>query len=114
MASDCIFCKIAAGEIPSAKVYEDEQVLAFNDINPQAPVHVLVIPKKHVASVNGLAAEDTEMLGRVFAAVQRVVQEKGVAESGYRVVTNTGKDSGQVVHHLHFHILGGQMLGPLA
>lgn len=113
MATDCIFCKIVAGEIPATKVYEDDQVVAFNDINPNAPVHVLVIPRKHLASVNDLSAEDSAMLGKLFAAVQHVAEEKGIAESGYRVITNTGKDSGQVVHHLHFHVLGGRPLGHL-
>lgn len=111
MSADCIFCKIAAGEIPAAKVYEDEQVVAFKDINPQAPVHVLVIPRKHLASVNDLHADDTALLGRLFGAVQTVARETGVAESGYRVVANAGKDSGQVVFHLHLHVLGGKTLG---
>jgi histidine triad (HIT) family protein len=113
LAQDCIFCKIAAGEIPAAKVYEDEHVLAFNDIQPQAPVHVLVIPKKHLASANDLRAEDTALLGHLFAAVQHVAQAKGVAAAGYRVITNVGKDAGQVVAHLHFHVLGGKPLGHL-
>jgi histidine triad (HIT) family protein len=114
VSHDCIFCKIVAGQIPSSKVYEDEHVLAFHDINPQAPVHVLVIPKKHLASVNDLSSADSTILTHVFAAIQQVAKDKGVAESGYRVVTNTGKDSGQVVFHLHFHVLGGRALGPLA
>ena len=113
MPADCLFCKIVAGEIPSTKVYEDDQVLAFNDIYPVAPVHVLVIPKKHLASVNDLSAEDSAMLGHVFAAAQHVAREKGIAESGYRLVTNTGKDSGQVVFHLHYHLIGGKSLGPI-
>ncbi len=113
MSADCIFCKIVAGEIPSTKVYEDEHVVAFNDINPQAPVHVLVIPKKHLASVNDLHADDAALMGHIFAAVQKVAHEKGIAESGYRVITNTGKDAGQVVFHLHFHVMGGKPLGPL-
>lgn len=114
MSNDCIFCKIVAGQIPSSKVYEDEHVLAFHDIHPLAPVHVLVIPKKHMASVNDLGSGDSTILSHAFAAIQEVAKKTGVAESGYRVVTNTGKDSGQVVFHLHFHILGGQTLGPLA
>ncbi|HEY8346624.1 MAG TPA: histidine triad nucleotide-binding protein [Symbiobacteriaceae bacterium] len=114
MSADCIFCKIVAGEVPATKVYEDDQVVAFEDIHPVAPVHVLVIPKKHLASVNDLRAEDTELLGRIFAAIQRVAAEKGVVESGYRVITNAGKDSGQAVFHLHFHVIGGRVLGPLA
>jgi histidine triad (HIT) family protein len=111
VSADCIFCKIVEGSIPSTKVYEDDQVLAFNDINPQAPVHVLVIPKKHLRSIHDVTAEDTAMLGRLFAAVQRVAEEKGIAETGYRVLTNCGKDAGQVVFHLHFHVMGGKPLG---
>jgi len=114
VSTDCIFCKIAAGEIPATKVYEDDQVVAFEDIQPVAPVHVLVIPRKHLASVNDLHAGDSALLGALFAAIQRVAQEKGVAESGYRVITNAGKDSGQAVFHLHFHVIGGRKLGPLA
>ncbi len=111
MSADCIFCKIVAGEIPATKVYEDEQVVAFNDISPVAPVHVLVIPKRHVASIHDVHAQDSAMLGHIFSAVQKVAAEKGVAESGYRVVTNAGKDAGQVVFHLHFHVIGGDKLG---
>jgi HIT domain. len=114
VAHDCLFCKIAAGEIPSSKVYEDEDVLAFRDINPVAPVHVLVIPKQHLGSVADLRPEHTELLAKLFAAVQRVAAETGVAETGYRVVTNHGKDSGQQVLHLHLHVLGGRTLGPVA
>lgn len=114
MSNDCLFCKIAAGEIPATKVYEDDQVVAFEDIHPVAPVHILVIPRKHLASANDLSAEDSALLGSLFAAAQRVAREKGVAESGYRVITNSGKDSGQAVFHLHFHVIGGRTLGPLA
>lgn len=114
MSHDCLFCKIVAGQIPSTKVYEDEHVLAFHDINPIAPVHVLVIPKKHLASVNELSNEDTTMLGHAFAAAQQIARQTGIADSGYRVSTNTGKESGQVVFHLHFHVIGGRTLGPLA
>lgn len=113
MSHDCLFCKIVAGQIPSSKIYEDEHVLAFHDIHPQAPVHALVIPKKHLASVNELSSEDSAMLGHAFAAIQQVAQKTGIAESGFRVITNTGKDSGQVVFHLHFHVLGGRNLGSL-
>jgi len=113
LAQDCLFCKIIAGEIPSSKVYEDEHVLAFRDINPLAPVHVLVIPKRHLASVAELDPADP-LLGHLMAAVQKVAAETGLTGSGYRVVTNAGKDSGQVVFHLHLHLLGGQTLGPIA
>jgi len=114
MAHDCLFCKIAAGEIPSSKVYEDEHVLAFRDINPVAPVHVLVIPRQHLASVADLGPEHADLLARLFAAVQKVAAETGVAETGYRVVANTGRDAGQQVLHLHLHVLGGRSLGPVA
>lgn len=108
--SDCVFCKIAGGEIPSNRVYEDDQVLAFHDIQPQAPVHILVVPRRHVANVMDLAPADGDLLQRLFAAVQAVVREQGLLESGFRLVTNNGPDAGQVVHHLHFHILGGTRL----
>jgi histidine triad (HIT) family protein len=114
LSTDCIFCKIAQGAIPAAKVYEDEQVLAFKDINPQAPVHLLVIPKKHIPSLHQVGPEDAALMGQIVRAIQHVVAEAGVAESGYRVVTNIGPDSGQVVFHLHFHVLGGKPLGHLA
>lgn len=113
MSADCIFCKIVAGQIPSTKVYEDDDVVAFHDIYPQAPVHVLVIPKQHLESVANLGDGDDRLLGRLFHSIQEVVQTTGIAGSGYRVSTNTGKDSGQVVFHLHFHVMGGKPLGPL-
>ncbi|HWI63563.1 MAG TPA: histidine triad nucleotide-binding protein [Symbiobacteriaceae bacterium] len=113
MSADCIFCKIVAGQIPANKVYEDDLVLAFHDIQPQAPVHVLVIPKKHLASVNDLHADDSAMLSHLFTAVQQVAKAAGIAETGYRTVTNTGKNAGQVVPHLHFHVMGGKQLGHL-
>lgn len=106
---DCIFCKIVAGEIPSTKLYEDDNVLVFKDINPVAPQHWLVIPKKHVRDVLDLG-DDPETLGRCFTAIQQAVRELGLGESGFRVITNTGPDAGQVVFHLHFHILGGARL----
>ncbi|MBB6729717.1 histidine triad nucleotide-binding protein [Cohnella zeiphila] len=110
---DCLFCKIAEGSIPSRKVYEDEHVLAFEDIQPQAPVHLLVIPKKHIASLDEAGPEDAELLGRVALAARQAARDAGIAESGYRVITNIGKDSGQVVFHVHYHVLGGEPLGPL-
>lgn len=113
MASDCIFCKIVAGEIPASKVYEDDQVLAFHDIAPVAPVHVLLIPKKHIAAIQELREEDLGLVGSLVAAAQQVAMEKGVAESGYRLLTNSGKDAGQVVFHLHWHLIGGKPLGKL-
>jgi histidine triad (HIT) family protein len=110
---DCLFCKIAEGSIPAEKVYEDEHVLAFKDIQPQAPVHLLVIPKKHIASLDEAGPEDAELLGRVTLAARKVARDAGIAENGYRVINNCGKDSGQVVFHIHFHVLGGEPLGPL-
>lgn len=114
MANDCLFCKIAAGEIPSTKVYEDEHILAFRDINPVAPVHVLVIPKQHLDSIDDFRPEHDELLSKLFAAVRAVARETGVAETGYRVVTNVGRDAGQQVFHIHLHVLGGRTLGPVA
>jgi len=114
MPHDCLFCKIAAGEIPSSKVYEDEHVVAFRDINPVAPVHVLVIPRQHLTSIADIGPEHADLMARLLAAVQRVAVETGVAETGYRVVTNHGRDAGQQVLHLHFHVLGGRPLGPVA
>ena len=106
---NCIFCKIAAGEIPSAKVYEDESVLAFKDLNPAAPVHVLVIPKAHIESLDCVNGENIDLVSKVISAVPVVAKAAGV-ENGYRVITNIGEDGGQTVKHLHFHILGGTKL----
>lgn len=111
--SDCLFCKIVEGTIPSRKVYEDEQVVAFHDIQPQAPVHLLVIPKKHIASMNDSTAEDAALLGHVLLAAKQIAKDAGLAEAGYRLVNNCGADAGQVVFHIHFHILGGEKLAPL-
>jgi len=109
--SDCIFCKIAGKEIPSTIVYEDDMVLAFKDLEPQAPVHVLVIPKKHVASVAALTAADKDLAAHILVDVIPQLAEKlGVAESGFRVVANTGDEGGQTVKHLHFHLLGGRSM----
>lgn len=106
----CLFCKIAAGEIPSTKAYEDETVLAFHDIAPQAPVHVLIIPKKHIQSADALTAEDDALLAHMFAVARRLAAELGVKESGYRLITNIGPDAGQSVPHLHLHLIGGKEL----
>jgi histidine triad (HIT) family protein len=105
---DCIFCKIANHAIPSKMVYEDDHVFVFDDINPQAPVHSLVIPKRHVASVQELGESDQALIGRLLLACTKVAKMKGLAEPGYRLVANTGKDGGQTVFHLHFHVLGGR------
>lgn len=107
---DCIFCKIAAGEIPSERVYEDEAVFAFRDIHPQAPVHILVIPKAHIASAAEISADNSSAAARCFEAIARIAKEQGL-EKGFRVISNCGPDAGQTVHHLHFHILAGKPLG---
>ena len=109
---DCIFCKIAAGEIPSNKVYEDEQILAFYDIEPKAPVHVLVIPKQHISGASAITAENAAVVAHIFATIPQIVKALDITD--FRVVTNNGTDAGQTVHHLHFHILGGATLGEMA
>jgi histidine triad (HIT) family protein len=106
----CVFCEIAAGNIPAQKVYEDDHVVAFHDINPVAPVHVLVIPKKHIASLMELSKEDEVLAGKILLAVQTIARELGLAEKGFRVVNNMGADGGQTVFHIHFHLLGGRTL----
>mgnify|MGYP001583066146 CR=1 FL=1 len=106
--SDCLFCKIGSGQIPAKVVLQDDEVLAFDDINPQAPVHVLVIPKRHVVNLNETEAGDRALLASLLDAAALVARKKGVAEAGYRVVANTGRDGGQTVFHLHLHVLGGR------
>ena len=106
---DCIFCKIIAGDIPSAKVYEDDSVYAFRDIQPQAPVHVLVVPKTHVASADEITAENADLVAKIFAAIPKIAAAEGLT-NGYRVITNCGEDGCQSVKHLHFHVLGGKKL----
>ena len=108
--ASCLFCKIVMGEIPSDKVHEDELVLAFDDINPVAPVHQLIVSKRHIDSAADLAETDAELLGRLFAVAGRLAAEAGLPDSGYRVVTNVGADGGQSVGHLHFHLLGGRAM----
>ena len=107
---DCLFCKIIKGEIPSAKVYEDDKVYAFRDIEPQAPVHILIIPKEHIASANELTEENASIVGRIFAVAAKIAKDEGIADGGYRIVNNCGQDGGQTVGHLHFHMLGGRSL----
>lgn len=107
---DCIFCKIAAGEIPADKVFEDDAVIAFRDLNPQAPSHVLVIPRKHIATLNDLEPEDEVTVGRMYSAVKAIAAEEGFADSGYRVVVNCNEAGGQAVFHVHLHLLGGRMM----
>ena len=107
---DCIFCKIINKEIPSNAVFENDSVLAFHDIAPLAPVHVVVVPKKHIASANELNSDNIEYIKEVFAAVPQIVEKLGIKESGYRIVNNCGSDGCQSVNHIHFHILGGKKL----
>jgi len=110
---DCLFCKIIEGSIPSTKVYESDNVLAFKDISPAAPLHILIIPKKHIATMNDVTAEDDAVMAEIFAAARQIAKEQGIAESGYRLINNVNSDGGQVVYHLHIHLLGGEKLGPL-
>jgi len=105
---DCIFCQVAAGDIPAEKVYEDEHVVAFRDINPVAPTHVLIIPRKHIPTVNDLQPEDAELVGRLFLTAKQVAGELGLAEDGYRLNINTNAGAGQTVFHLHLHLLAGR------
>jgi len=106
---DCLFCEIIKGNIPSAKVYEDEHVYAFRDINPQAPVHVLVVPKAHIASADEVNGENAETVAKIFAAIPKIAKAEGLT-NGYRVITNCGEDGCQSVKHLHFHVVGGKKL----
>lgn len=106
----CIFCKIVKGEIPCTKVYEDDKVLAFNDINPEAPVHILIIPKEHIKSANEINNENAHIISHIFTIINKLVVDANISETGYRVVTNCGKDGGQTVEHIHFHIIGGRSL----
>jgi histidine triad (HIT) family protein len=109
--SDCLFCRIIGGNIPAKVVDQDEYTLAFDDINPQAPVHTLVIPKRHVSSVHDLEEPDQALLGRLLLMCNKVAKMKGLSEPGFRLVVNTGRDGGQTVSHVHFHVLGGRHLG---
>ena len=106
---NCLFCKIIAGDIPSTKVYEDETCYAFRDIAPQAPTHILVVPKAHIADCNGITEENAAVVAHIFAVIPQIAKAEGL-ENGYRVVSNCGEDAGQTVQHLHFHILGGKKL----
>ena len=107
--SNCLFCKIIAGEIPSAKVYEDETVYAFRDIAHQAPTHILVVPKAHIEDCNGITADNSAVVSHIFEVIPQIAKAENL-ENGYRVVSNCGADAGQTVQHLHFHILGGKKL----
>lgn len=108
--SDCIFCSIIKDEIPSSKIFEDEKILAFKDIQPAAPVHIIIIPKKHIKSINDISNNDNELIGHIFNVAKKIAAENKLMENGYRIVTNCGKDGGQSVEHLHFHLLGGRNL----
>jgi histidine triad (HIT) family protein len=107
---NCIFCKIANGEIPSNKVYEDDKVLCFKDLNPEAPVHVLIIPKEHISSLNDLNEDNSKIISHIFLTAKKVAKELGIERNGYRIVSNCGEDGGQTVGHVHFHMLGGRNL----
>lgn len=108
MRNDCLFCGIADGDVPSDQVHADEQVVAFRDIAPRSPVHVLVIPREHLVSAAALTEAHATLVGRVFAVAAQVAREQGIADSGYRITTNIGRDGGQTVAHLHFHLMGGR------
>lgn len=111
MSEDCIFCKIVDKEIPSAIVYEDEDILAFKDINPVAPVHILIIPKKHIPTITDMTQEDLELIGKIHLAAGEIARDAEIFDRGFRLVNNCRSDGGQVVYHLHFHLLGGENLG---
>ena len=109
---DCIFCKIIKKEIPSDIVYEDDDVIAFRDIKPAAKVHVLVIPKKHISALTDISKEDEQIIGKIYSVINNVAAKEGIKEDGFRVIVNCGENGGQVVKHVHFHLLGGEKLGP--
>lgn len=108
--SDCLFCKMVNGEIQPDTIFENDQVLAFRDINPQAPTHILVIPKRHIISLNDLTESDAGIVGQMYLAAQQIARQQGIAESGYRTLVNCGDDGGQTVFHLHLHLLGGRIM----
>ncbi len=111
MSSDCLFCKILAGEIPADIIYESDTEIAFRDINPQAPTHVLVIPRKHIATINDIDDEDRLLVGSLYAAAKEIAAGEGIADSGYRTVMNCNEGAGQSVFHIHLHVLGGRPMG---
>lgn len=108
---DCLFCKIIKKEIPSTVVYEDDEILAFRDIHPVTPVHILVIPKKHITSLAQLEKKDEAVIGKIYTVINEIAKKEGILEKGFRVIVNCGEDGGQEVKHLHFHLLGGKKLG---
>lgn len=107
---DCLFCKIAAGQIPATIVYQDDHIVAFNDIAPQAPHHILVIPKKHIATINDISAEDNSLIGDMMCVAKKIATSLNIADAGYRVIMNCNKNGGQAVYHIHFHLLGGRQM----
>jgi len=109
----CIFCKIVKGEIPARIVYEDDLVMAFHDINPQAPIHILIIPKEHIPTVNELEENHKELIGHIFLVARKIAKDLEVAESGYRILVNCNRDGGQEIYHLHYHFFAGKPLGPM-
>ncbi len=109
--SNCLFCKILGGDIPADIVYESETAIAFRDINPKAPTHVLIIPRKHIATINEIAEEDQALIGSLYSAAREIAAAQGIAEEGYRAVMNCNEDAGQTVFHIHLHLLGGRALG---
>lgn len=109
--SDCVFCRIASGEIPAALVYQDDQIVAFEDLNPQAPLHILVIPRRHIASMNEVSGDDASLLGSMLIVAKELAGQRGIDQSGYRTVLNCNEDGGQTVWHLHLHLLGGRSMG---
>ena len=108
--SDCIFCKIINGDIPSEKVYDNEYVMAFNDLNPQAPMHVLIIPKKHISTINDIEQEDAEIIGEMYLAAKQIAADAGYSDRGYRAVMNCNEEAGQTVFHIHLHVLAGRAM----
>jgi len=113
MSADCVFCKIAAGEIPASLAYSDDAVLAFDDLNPVAPTHVLVVPREHVGALADVGEESRALLGRLLSAASKVASKHGIVGTGYRVVVNQGREAGQVIDHLHLHVIGGRPLGAM-
>jgi len=107
---DCLFCKIAAGEMETAFVYQDEKAVVFKDLNPQAPVHLLIVPKNHISDLNNLQSEDNELIGHIYQVAKKMAAKYDIADSGYRLVSNCGDNGGQTVYHIHFHLLGGREL----
>ena len=109
--TECIFCKIVGGEIPAEPVYQDDEVLAFRDINPQAPIHMLIVPKRHIATLNDITPNDTGLIGKLYLVARQLANDMGVADNGYRTLINCNKDGGQDVFHIHLHLLAGRRMG---